>query len=334
MPSSKRARIGIVGAGAWGTALAAVAARAGADTLVWAREPEVVAAINNAHENSVFLAGIVLLPEIRATNDLGDLGDRDVLLVVTPAQALRPVLADLAPHVRDGTPLVICSKGIERGTSKLMSMVLAETIPGAAGYILSGPSFAADVARGLPTAVTLAGPDEASALPIAEMLSIPAFRPYVSGDIIGAQVGGAVKNVLAIACGIVDGRALGASARAALTTRGFAELSRFGSRLGARPETLAGLSGLGDLILTCNSPQSRNMSLGIELGRGRTVDEVLGSRNSVSEGVYTAAVVVDMARGLGVEMPICDAVHEIVEGRLDVDGAMERLLARPIRAES
>jgi glycerol-3-phosphate dehydrogenase (NAD(P)+) len=334
MTSSSQAKIGIVGGGAWGTALATVAARAGADTLIWARESDVVDSINRDHENTMFLAGVPLAADIRATSQYADLADRDALLLVTPAQALRPVLTDLSGHLRDGVPLVVCSKGIERSSNKLMSAVLEDVLPHANGLMLSGPSFAADVARGLPTAVTLAGRDEAHAMPVAEMLSISTFRPYLSGDIIGAQVGGAIKNVLAIACGIVDGKGLGASARAALTTRGFAELSRFGAALGARPETLAGLSGLGDLILTCNSAQSRNMSLGMELGRGQSIDDVLGGRNSVSEGVYTAGVVNEMARQRNIEMPICAAVHGIVEGEIDVDAAIEKLLTRPIRAES
>ena len=326
--------IGVVGGGAWGTALATVAARAGRDVMIWAREVEVVDAINSTHENTLFLSGVPLAPEIRATGDLADMAGRDALLLVTPAQALRAVAGTLMAHVGNDTPLVVCSKGMERDTNALMSDVLTAVRVEAEIQILSGPSFAADVARGLPTAVTLAAKDVDHAKPVAEALSGPTFRPYLSGDLIGAQVGGAVKNVLAIACGIVDGKGLGASARAALTARGFAELVRFGTALGAKTETLSGLSGLGDLILTCTSAQSRNMSLGMALGQGKTIDDVLNSRTSVSEGAYTARVVVDMAAALGIEMPISSAVCDIVEETIDVDGAIERLLNRPIRAES
>jgi len=326
-------KIGVIGGGAWGTALATVAARAGAETLVWAREAEVCDAINGSHENTVFLPGITLDAAIAATGDIADMARCNMLLMVTPAQALRPVLEDLKPHIDGQIPLVICSKGIERGTASLMTTVLDEVMPDADGLILSGPSFAADVARGLPTAVTLAGRDVEHARPIAEALSIATFRPYLSGDLIGAQIGGAVKNVLAIASGIVDGKGLGASARAALTTRGFAELTRIGTVLGARAETLGGLSGLGDLILTCTSAQSRNMSLGIALGEGRSIDDVLGTRKSVSEGVYTAQVVCEIADKHGIDVPISAAVRDVVEGRTDLDTAIEHLMSRPIRAE-
>jgi len=327
-------RIGVVGGGAWGTALATVAARAALDVKLWALEPEVADAINAGHENTTFLPGVKLDEAISATNDLADMADRDAILLVTPAQALREVAGTLCQHVGSHIPLAICSKGIERGSALMMTEVLSQVAPFANMLVLSGPSFAADVARGLPTAVTLAGRDLDHGKPIAEALSGPTFRPYLSGDMIGAQVGGAIKNVLAIACGIVEGKKLGASARAALTTRGFAELVRFGTALGAQAETLNGLSGLGDLILTCTSSQSRNMSLGMALGQGQTAEQVLGARTSVSEGAYTAAVVVEMARTRGIEMPICAAVNEILESTTDVDGAIERLLTRPIKAEN
>lgn len=333
MSDQEVSRIGIVGAGAWGTALATVAARAGLDVRVWAFEPEVAEAINDTHENPVFLKGVPLDEGIVASSDFGDLIDRDAILLVTPAQALRDVATDLVERVGSHIPLIICSKGIERGSGLLMTQVLAEVAPYAKALVLSGPSFAADVARGKPTAVTLAGSDTDAARPIAEALSGNTFRPYLSGDVVGAQVGGAVKNVLAIACGIVDGRELGASARAALTARGFAELVRFGSALGAEPETLNGLSGLGDLILTCNSAQSRNMSLGMALGAGQSTGEVLNARNSVSEGAYTARIVIEMAEELGIDMPICAAVNDIVEETISVDDAIDRLLARPIKIE-
>lgn len=333
MPSGTMTRAGIVGGGAWGTALATVALRAGLEPLIWAREPEVVEAINTRHENTMFLPGLPLDPAIRATGELAAMAERDVVLMVTPAQALRAVAGELAASLPPGTPVVICSKGIERGSGKLMSEVLAEVLPQATGMILSGPSFAREVAGGLPTAVTLACGDIAAAATVAAALSSPTFRPYTSDDVLGAEIGGAVKNVLAIACGIVEGRGLGESARAALTTRGFAELVRFGTARGARPETLHGLSGLGDLVLTCTSSQSRNMSLGIAIGKGRSAAEVLEARTSVSEGAYTAAVVVDLAGRLGVEMPICAAVRDILDGRLDVDAAVDALLRRPLKRE-
>lgn len=326
--------IGVVGGGAWGTALATVAARAGRRVLLWAREPEVVGSINDDHENKMFLAGVALDPAIRATNNLADLADCDALLSVTPAQALGVVAGDLAVHLKAGTPFVICSKGIEQATGRFLTEVLADVAPDLVPAVLSGPSFASDVANGLPTAVTLACDNEALAQKLAEAIGHMTFRPYVSGDPLGAQIGGAVKNVIAIACGIAEGKGFGASARAALTTRGFAELQRFGAALGAKPESLGGLSGLGDLILTCNSALSRNMSLGIAMGQGKALEEVLGGRNSVSEGVYTAAAVVRLASEHGIEMPIAEAVHNIVSGKVGVDDAITVLMSRPIRSEN
>ncbi|WP_137388468.1 NAD(P)H-dependent glycerol-3-phosphate dehydrogenase [Rhodoligotrophos defluvii] len=327
------ARIGIIGAGAWGTALACLARQAGVDVVLWAREPEVIDAINKQHENTLFLPGIALDRGILATGDLAEAAQADILLLVCPAQALRSVGQDMAAHVGPDTPVAICAKGLERGTHKLMTEVLAEVLPQAEPMVLSGPSFAADVARGLPTAVTLAARTHDRALAVAATLAGPTFRPYIGTDLIGAQIGGAVKNVLAIACGIVEGRKLGDSARASLMTRAFAELTRFGRSFGAHAKTLAGLSGLGDLILTCSSLQSRNMSLGYAIGEGRSVDEVLGERRSVSEGVYTAGVVVELAEQRGIDMPIARAVHGIVEGRLTVQQAIEDLFNRPLKAE-
>jgi glycerol-3-phosphate dehydrogenase (NAD(P)+) len=247
---------------------------------------------------------------------------------------VRATCAGLAPHFSSGKPLVMCAKGIEQATGRLMGDVVAETLPQAALAILSGPSFAADVVRGLPAALTLAAADDALAVSLADSIGYSHFRLYRSNDLIGVQLGGAIKNVLAIAAGIVDGKQLGASAHAALVTRGFAELRRFGDALGARSETLMGLSGLGDLLLTCGSPQSRNMSLGRALGQGQSLDAVLGSRRSVAEGVYTAAAVVRIAEAKGIEMPIAQAVHAIVEGRLTVDAAIEALLSRPFKMET
>jgi glycerol-3-phosphate dehydrogenase (NAD(P)+) len=257
----------------------------------------------------------------------------DVLMIVVPSLFVRQVASELAPHINGGKPVVICTKGFEEGSGQLMTDLAREVLPGAWPAVLSGPSFASEVARGLPAALTLASEDQALGLALIQALGHRAFRLYWTDDLIGTQVGGAVKNVLAIAAGIVEGRQFGANAHAAITTRGFAELSRFGLKMGARFETLTGLSGLGDLILTCSSPQSRNMSLGHALGQGRVLAEVLAQRKSVSEGVHTARAVVAMAEKLGVEMPICEAVLAIISGEATVDNGIERVLSRPFRAE-
>jgi glycerol-3-phosphate dehydrogenase (NAD(P)+) len=325
--------IGIVGGGAWGTALGQALCKAGREVRLWVREAEVATEINSSHTNAAFLPGVALDPRLEATTELADIATRDVVLMVAPAQHVRAVAGALAPHLPQGKPVVLCAKGLEQATGKLLGEVLGETIPQAQQAVLSGPSFAADVARGLPAALTLAIADEALGETLATALGSRALRIYWSSDTIGVQLGGAVKNVLAIAAGIVDGKGLGASAHAALVTRGFAELRRFGEALGARPETLMGLSGLGDLLLTCGSAQSRNMSLGRALGQGQTLQAVLGSRRSVAEGVYTAAAVARVAADKGVDMPICRAVNAIVEGTLTVDQAIEALLSRPQRAE-
>jgi glycerol-3-phosphate dehydrogenase (NAD(P)+) len=324
---------GVIGGGAWGTALAQTTARAGLSATIWAREPEVVAAINAEHQNRTFLPGVALDPAVRATGDLGDLGSCDFVLVVSPAQHLRASLTAFAPHVRAGLPLVLCAKGIEQGSLKLMTEVLAEALPQAAPAVLSGPSFAADVVRGLPTAVTLACPDEDLARDLAEAIATPTFRPYLAADMIGAEIGGSVKNVLAIACGVVEGRGLGRSAHAALITRGFAEMTRMAVALGGEAETVAGLCGLGDLVLTCSSPQSRNMSVGLALGGGQTLAQALAGKVSVAEGVASAPAIRQLAVKLGVEMPICEAVAAILAGEADVDEAIAGLLSRPIKTE-
>jgi len=330
--------VGVIGGGAWGTALAQVCARAGRQVTLWAREPEVVEAINTRHENSVFLPGLPLDPLIRATGELADLAASDLVLAVPPAQHMRATLAAFAPHARPGLPILLCSKGVEQGTLKLMTQVLADTIPQAAPAVLSGPSFAGEVARGLPTAVTLAcpaeGPIGGCAEDLAEAIATPTFRPYFATDMIGAEAGGAVKNVLAIACGIVEGRGLGRSAHAALITRGFAELTRLAVALGGEAETVAGLCGLGDLVLTCSSPQSRNMSVGLALGKGLTLEEALAGKLSVAEGVASAPAVRDLARKLGVETPICEAVAGILAGQVGVDEAIRALLSRPLKEEN
>ena len=323
-------KIGVIGGGAWGTALAQVAA-AGGDVLLWAYEPEVVDAINAGRGNPLFLANVALSPAIKATNDLGALADCEALLVVTPAQHMRRILGAAPVGTR---PLILCSKGIEAETMALMSEAAAATCPQAPVAVLSGPTFASEVAKGLPTAVTLACADEVVADGLAKRLARPGFRPYRSTDVVGAEIGGAVKNVLAIACGVVGGAGLGKNARAALIARGFAEMTRFGLARGARPETLAGMSGLGDLVLTCSSEQSRNFSLGLGLGQGKAAADLMADRRTVAEGAFTAPVLVQAAAAAGVEMPICEAVAALLEGKVDVKGAVEALLARPLKDEA
>lgn len=322
-------RIGVIGAGAWGTALAQVASRGGAVTL-WAREAEVADGINARRENAAFLPGVALSPAIRATADLAALADHDALLVVAPAQHVRRVLA-AAPI--GTTPLVLCAKGIEAGTRALVGEVAGEVCPDAPIAVLSGPTFAHEVAAGLPTAVTLACADADLRARLADRLAGPAFRPYGSDDVVGAEIGGAVKNVLAIACGVVEGAGLGQNARAALIARGFAEMTRFGLARGARAETLAGLSGLGDLVLTCSSTSSRNFSLGVGLGRGERAADLLADRRTVAEGAFTAPVLVEAAAAAGVDMPVTAAVHRLLQGE-PATGVIEALLARPLRAEA
>jgi glycerol-3-phosphate dehydrogenase (NAD(P)+) len=322
-------KLGVVGGGAWGTALAQVAAEGG-ETLLWAREPEVVESVNSEHANALFLPGVPLDPSIRATGDLAKLAACDALLVVTPAQHMRAVLAALPPL---SVPLILCAKGMEEATTKLMHDVAREEQPGSAVAVLSGPTFAHEVAARLPAAVTLAAADAAVGERLRARLARPWFRPYLSDDVVGAEIGGAVKNVLAIACGVVEGRRLGLNARAALISRGFAEMVRFGFARGARAETLAGLSGLGDLVLTCSSVSSRNFSLGKGLGEGRSAPELLADRRTVAEGAHTAPVLARAAREAGVDMPIVSAVCALLGGEATVDEVVERLLSRPLRAE-
>ncbi len=326
--------VGIVGAGAWGTALAVTSRRAGRDVLIWAYEPETLAGINQNHRNETYLPGVKLDRAIEATARLNEVANCDLLLMATPAQHVRKIAGEIAPYLKPEQPLVLCSKGIEQTTGKLISEVVEEVVPRPQIAVLSGPSFAAEVARGLPAAVTLATGEETQGHALAYALSHPPFRCYWSDDVIGAEIGGAVKNVYAIAAGIVAGKKFGASAHAALVTRSFAEMVRFAATLGARRETLMGLSGLGDLVLTCGSPQSRNMSLGIELGKGKSLEEVLGKRIAVTEGVYTASALVEMAAARGIDMPIAQAVHAVISGLATVDEAIEALLSRPLRAEA
>ena len=325
-------RIAVVGAGAWGIALANVMARAGREVTLWARNSGTAAAIA-ASRQSPRLPGIRIEERV-AIAPLGE-GQRggDAVLLAVPAQDLRTAASEFADAIEPGTPVVACAKGIERATRRFMTEVIAECMPRAVPAILSGPSFAGDVARGLPTAVTLAAPDLGVAEMLARSLRTATFRPYHSLDTRGVEIGGAAKNVLAIASGIVTGRKLGASAAAALTTRGFAELMRFGKAYGAQTETLTGLSGLGDLILTCASPQSRNFALGVALGRGETASAA-SQGGALAEGVFTASVLVEMAHMREVEMPIASAVAAVLDGGLGIDAAIEALLARPLRAET
>jgi glycerol-3-phosphate dehydrogenase (NAD(P)+) len=323
-------KLGVIGGGAWGTALAQVAAAGGGETLLWALEREVVASINDARENALYLPGVPLSEMVRATGDFAELERCEAWLVVTPAQHMRSVL-DRADDC--SRALILCSKGIEEKSGLLLHQVARECCPNAQIAVLSGPTFAHEVAMGLPTAVTLAAQDLDLAERLRERLVQPAFRIYVSDDVAGAEIGGAVKNVLAIACGVVEGRGLGQNARAALIGRGFAEMTRFGLACGAKRETLAGLSGLGDLVLTCSSTSSRNYSLGKGLGEGRSAADLLADRRTIAEGAFTAPVLDRIARKRGIDMPIVGAVHALIAGRATVDQVLDELLSRPPRAE-
>jgi glycerol-3-phosphate dehydrogenase (NAD(P)+) len=326
-------RISIIGAGAWGTALALVAIRAGHGAIVWAHEPDVAETINRDHVNPVFLPGVALSPELTATGDLSVAANADALLLATPAQHFRSVVSRLAPNLRAGVPLLICSKGIETSSGALMSEVLADVVPAAPITVLSGPSFALEVAKDLPTALTLACRDAALGEALAQMLSSAHFRIYRTDDLVGAQIGGAVKNVIAIACGVVMGRGLGENARAALITRGLHEMTRLARAKGGRSETVTGLSGLGDLTLTCTGEQSRNLTLGMALGRGERIADILARRRSVAEGVATAASVTKLCRHLGIEMPISAAVDAVANHGADIKATIASLLARPASVE-
>jgi glycerol-3-phosphate dehydrogenase (NAD(P)+) len=327
-------RLAIIGGGAWGTALALAARRAGSGATIWARDPHIVAAINGRHENPVYLPGIALDPAIVATVDLAQAGaGAEAALLAVPAQFLRDVLMVLAPHLPPSLPLLLCAKGIEIVTLQTMAEVAEELCPGRPLAVLSGPSFAAEVARDLPTAVVVASRDSALVRFFMAAVGSARFRPYLSEDPVGVELGGAVKNVLAIACGIVDGRRLGDNARAALITRGLAEMTRLGIAKDARAETFAGLSGLGDLVLTCGGAQSRNHALGLALGRGSSLEDALAGRRSVVEGIATAASVTALAARLRVEMPIAEAVDAVLHRGMAIDRMIAQLLSRPRRAE-
>jgi glycerol-3-phosphate dehydrogenase (NAD(P)+) len=324
-------KVGVVGGGAWGTALAQVAATGGRETLLWAIEDDVVSAINRIHENPIYLKGQKLDPAIHATAAFSDLRECDAWLVVTPAQHMRAVLSHTpCPNM----PLILCAKGIEEASGKLLHHVARDICPTSPVAVLSGPTFAHEVASGLPTAVTLAAEDQELGERLRDRIALPTFRIYLSDDVAGAEIGGAIKNVLAIACGVVDGRHIGQNARAALIARGFAEMTRFGLAYGARKETLAGLSGLGDLVLTCSSESSRNFSLGKGIGEGRPASDVLADRRTVAEGAFTAPVLARLAKERGIDMPIVSAVDALVGERASVDEVLEALLARPLKDEA
>jgi glycerol-3-phosphate dehydrogenase (NAD(P)+) len=327
-------RLAIIGGGAWGTALAMVAHRAGSHARLWARDPDVVATINQRHQNPLFLPGMILDPAITATTNMAFATEgAEAALLVVPAQFLRSVIQVLGSHLRRGLPVLLCAKGIETSSLKLMSEVAAEILPVSPSAVLSGPTFAAEVARELPTAVTIASGDASLGHAFIEALGSSRFRPYLSQDPVGAEIGGAVKNVLAIACGVVVGRNLGDNARASLITRGLAEMIRLGVAKGGRAETFRGLSGLGDLVLTCSSAQSRNYRLGLALGRGQALDAALGGSRSVVEGVATAASIARVAERLGIDMPIAAGVDALIHRGEAVDAVIDLLLRRPYRAE-
>ncbi len=325
--------IGVIGAGAWGTALAQVLSKNGRDVTIWAREPEVVAAINDKHENPTFLPDIPLSETLKATDSLSEVSKNDILLIVTPAQHVRDTLKNIKGDIADGKPVVICSKGIELDSGLLLSQVAEDVVPNASIAIMTGPTFAHEVAKGLPAAVTVAVADRDVARELQEALGVKHFRPYITNDIIGTQLGGAIKNVIAIACGIVYGLKLGENARAALLTRGVAEIARLGVAMDAKKETLLGMCGIGDLMLTCSSMQSRNFSLGAALGEGKTLEEILGPRKEVTEGVHTAKAALALAKKHAVDMPITEGVNRCLNEGVSIEEAIEEMLNRPFSYE-
>ena len=326
-------KIGVLGGGAWGTALALTTARAGRQVSIWARNSAIVEEINSTHQNKSYLPEIKFDQPIIATSNLADLKNCDAYLLVTPAQSIGTLSNSISQNLNNDAPVIICAKGIDRESGLILTDLIGKDLPNTHLAVLSGPSFAIDVAKGLPTAVTIAANSMELSLKLASMLASPYFRPYASDDLIGVQIGGALKNVLAIACGIVQGRELGASALSALIARGFAELTRLGTALNAKPDTLMGLSGLGDLVLTCSSTQSRNFAFGIEIGRGKSVDSLISSGNKTIEGYFTASIAQTLANKYQVELPICIAVNLILNNNLTVDEAMKSLLSRPLGKE-
>jgi len=329
----KYTNISIIGAGAWGTALAEVISRQGNQVNLWAREDDVVKSINTLNENTLYLPNVKLSELIIAQNNLDNVINCDLLLMVTPSQFMRSVLEDIKDSLNDSIPVVLCSKGIETKTLSLMNEITESIIPKNPLAILSGPSFAIDVVNNKPTAVTLACKDLSIGKNIADSISLPTFRPYLSEDIVGAQIGGATKNVIAIAAGVVEGQNLGDSARAATIARGFSEINRLAVALGGQEETLSGLSGMGDLLLTCNSITSRNFSLGIKLGKGLSAEEATDGLSSIAEGMYSAKAIDKLSKKLGVEMPITNAVNDLIEKKRSLDEIIDDLLSRPIRRE-
>jgi glycerol-3-phosphate dehydrogenase (NAD(P)+) len=325
--------VAVAGAGAFGTALAVVALRAGRQVSLWGRNAAQVEAMRASRSNAAYLPGVNLPAELQLSDDPAVFRDADLVLLVTPAQTTRRVAGALADEIRSGIPVVACAKGIEQGTGRLQTDILAECLPQAQPAALSGPGFAEEIAAGLPTAVTVAATDISVAHALSAALASDSFRPYATDDLVGVEVGGAVKNVLAIACGVVAGRALGESARAALISRGLAEMTRLGLALGARAETFMGLAGVGDLVLTATSAHSRNTAFGMALGRGASPAELMAKGTPLAEGAHTARIAADLATRNGVETPIVAAVADIVEGRLGVDEAIERLVRRPLKAE-
>ena len=326
-------KVGIIGAGAWGTALAQSLANSGRDVLLWAREAEVVTSINEQHENSLYLKNVRLNEMIKATHNQDELESCDLFLIVTPAQHIRNTLETMRDILHE-KPFIICAKGIEIESGLLMSEVTEQVIPKAQVGFLSGPTFAAEIARGLPCAVTIAMKDKAMGEKVVAAIGSRTLRTYLTDDIIGAQVGGAIKNVIAIACGVIQGRQMGESARCALITRGLTEMGRLAKALGAQKQTLMGMCGVGDLILTSSSMQSRNFSLGVALGEGKTLEEILGDRIAVTEGIHTAKALQVMAKNNAVDMPISQAVHDFLEDGADIGEIIERVLDRPLRRES
>ena len=324
--------VGVIGAGAWGTALAQAMASHDRNVTIWARESEVVEAINTKHENTVFLPGIPLTEKLKASGSLSEVAGMDILLIVTPAQHVRTTLQSIKDEIQ-GKAVVLCSKGIELKTGLLMSQVAKEVVPDATIAVLTGPTFASEIAKGLPGAATIAVKDKDVGQELQIVIGVPRFRPYTTTDVIGTQLGGAIKNVIAIACGVVAGRQLGESARAALLTRGVAEIARLGVAMGAKRETLLGMCGIGDLTLTCSSMQSRNFSLGFALGEGKTLDDILKARNAVTEGVHTTRSTLALAKKHAVDMPITEAVDHLLEEGYSVDDAIEEMLNRPFRYE-